>query len=412
MPRYSAERVVYGGAFGVVYKAINIKTRGVVAIKKVTAGCYNRELRISKLLKHPNIVAFLDYFYSKSQNESLLQQRRGVYYNIVMEYVPSTLYVTIRNQWRTGQSIPFSLIKIYSYQICRALSYCHRKNVCYRALKPQNILLHPDTHIIKLCDFRTARKVKEIEPNSAYNNVSNIRNIKYPAPELLFEQKKTQYITTIDLWSLGCVIAELFLLKPLFQGEKSVDNGSFRCSNIARHHDQLVEIMKILGTPTSQDIMAMNKDYIQTQLILPVVKSLPWKIVFCGVSYENNSVPLAAIDLISKLLIFSPHLRLDAFEALSHPYFDELRALNYKLPSTGNKPHGLFDFTDDEIKYAKKECIAHKIVPMYLYDKFGVISYDKAVILTDGYIRIFWKNKIYPIDIISILMCCFGYGDS
>merc|ERR1711933_625045 len=111
----------------------------------------------------------------------------------------------------------------------------------------------------------------------------------YRAPELIFES--SYYKTSIDLWSLGCVIGELFLGTPLFQGDKSVD--------------QLVEIIKVLGTPTKS----------------PVVKALPWKVVFSGVTYENKPVPQDGIDLICKFLIFTPHARSNGFDALAHPYF-------------------------------------------------------------------------------------------
>lgn len=299
MPRYSAERVIGSGSFGVVYKAIQIQTRQTVAIKKVREDrrYKNRELQIMKVVKHPNIVDLVDCFYSKIQ--------RDIYLNLVMEYIPETLYVTIRNHAKAGQCIPYDLTKIYSYQICRALAYCHARNICHRDIKPQNLLLDPESHIVKLCDFGSAKRLKESEPNVSY-----ICSRYYRAPELIFES--AYYKTTIDLWSLGCVIGELFLGTPLFQGDKSVD--------------QLVEIIKVLGTPTKEEIMAMNSEYTQTKF--PVVKALPWKVVFSGVSHDGQEVPAEGIDLISQFLIFTPHTRLKGFDALAHPYFDSLREEN------------------------------------------------------------------------------------
>merc|ERR1712032_1568697 len=81
--------------------------------------------------------------------------------------------------------------------------------------------------------------------------------------------------------------------------------------------------IKVLGTPSKEEIMSMNREYTQTKF--PVVKALPWKVVFSGVTYENKPVPLDGIDLISKFLIFTPNHRSDGFTALAHPYFDELR---------------------------------------------------------------------------------------
>jgi len=344
MPRYSAERVIGSGSFGVVYKAIQLTSQQTVAIKKVREDrrYKNRELQIMKVVKHPNIVTLLDCFYSKIQ--------RDIYLNLVMEYIPETLYVTIRNHAKAGQCIPFALTKLYAFQICRALSYCHQRAICHRDIKPQNLLLDPDSHTVKLCDFGSAKRLKENEPNVSY-----ICSRYYRAPELIFES--SYYSTSIDLWSLGCVIGELFLGTPLFQGDKSVD--------------QLVEIIKVLGTPTKDEIMAMNREYTQTKF--PVVKALPWKVVFSGVTYESNPVPPDGIDLISKFLIFTPHQRSDGFTALSHRYFDELRQKNYTLPS-GKPLPPLFNLTDDEVKYAKQKGVLHKVLPQRLWSKYGVHS--------------------------------------
>eukprot|EP01083_Nonionella_stella_P192094 710397_1 len=96
--------------------------------------------------------------------------------------------------------------------------------------------------------------------------------------------------------------------------------------------------------------MVMNREHTQTKF--PVVKAVPWKVVFSGVNYENKPVPSDGVDLISKFLIFTPHSRSNGFDALAHPYFDELRQPHHTLPS-GKKLPPLFNFTDDEVKYAK-----------------------------------------------------------
>jgi serine/threonine protein kinase len=341
-PRYSAERVIGSGSFGVVYKAFAIQSKDIVAIKKVREDrrYKNRELQIMKVVKHPNIVVLKDCFYSKINKD--------IYLNLVMEYIPETLYVTIRNHAKAGQTIPYLLTKLYTYQICRALTYCHSRGICHRDIKPQNLLLDPDTHTVKLCDFGSAKKLKDKEPNVSY-----ICSRYCHAPELIFESAYCK--TTIDLWSFGCVIGEMFLGTPLFQGEKTVD--------------QLVEIIKVLGTPNKKEIMAMNPHYTKTKF--PEVKPLPWKIVFSGVTYEGQQVPNDAIDLMSKFLVFTPHERLDGFEALGHNYFDELKDENCKLPHGGKLPP-LYNFTDDEIKLAQKKGFFHKIIPKYLYKDYGI----------------------------------------
>jgi len=258
-----------------------------------------------------------------------------------MEYIPESLHFTIQQHSKAGQTIPFLLAKLYCYQICRAISYCHQRQICHRDIKPQNLLVDPDSHTVKLCDFGSAKKLNGNEPNVSY-----ISSRYYRAPELIFESQF--YKTSIDLWSLGCVVAELFLGAPLFQGEQSVD--------------QLVEIIKVLGTPTSDDLKAMNPDYQHTKF--PVVKPLPWRVVFATVSYENQPISNHAIDLISKFLLFSPKNRINSFEALAHPFFDELRNEETSLPN-GNKLPPLFNFTEDELQYAESKNIKHKIVPQW-----------------------------------------------
>jgi len=289
-----------------------------------------------KLVKHPNVVTLVDCFYSKINTD--------IYLNLVMEFIPETLYFTIRQHGKAGQTIPFLLTKLYCYQLCRAISYCHQRKICHRDIKPQNLLVDPLSHTVKLCDFGSAKKLNPGEPNVSY-----ICSRYYRAPELIFESQF--YETTIDLWSLGCVFSELFLGTPLFQGEKSVD--------------QLVEIIKVLGTPTQEDIKAMNPDYQQTKF--PVVKPLPWRVVFATVSYENQPVPNEALDLLSKFLIFSPKRRLDSFEALVHPYFDELRNSETRLLD-GSKLPPLFNFTEDELQYAESKNIKNKIIPEWYVD--------------------------------------------
>ena len=293
-PRYIAERLLPGFS---VYKAKSIETGRIVGIKKIREDprYKNREYGIIKQLskyKHSNLVMLLDAFYSKIQKD--------IYMNLVMEYMPQSLYVTIREHAKYNKVIPNTLIKLYFYQICKGLSFMHQLDICHRDLKPQNILLDPERNIIKICDFGSAKKLNPFHEPS----VSYIQSRYYRAPELIFESSR--YDVSIDLWSLGCIFGELYLLTPMFQGDKSVD--------------QLVEIIKVLGTPTKDEIQAMNQEYAQTQF--PVVKALPWKIVFSGC---KENVPSDAIDLLSQFLVFDPKKRMGAFDALSNVYFNELR---------------------------------------------------------------------------------------
>jgi serine/threonine protein kinase len=140
------------------------------------------------------------------------------------------------------------------------------------------------------------------------------------------------------MWSVGCVLAELLLGQPLFPGESGVD--------------QLVEIIKILGTPTREEIKCMNPNY--TEFKFPQIKAHPWHKIF------HKRIPSEAVDLVSRLLQYSPNLRCTALEACAHPFFDALREPNACLPN-GQPLPPLFNFTPKELAAASPELRQHLI---------------------------------------------------
>lgn len=170
-------------------------------------------------------------------------------------------------------TILFSL-QLYMYQLFRSLAYIHSLGICHRDIKPQNLLLDPDSGVLKLCDFGSAKHLMKGEPNVSY-----ICSRYYRAPELIFGA--IDYTTKIDVWSAGCVLAELLLGQPIFPGDSGVD--------------QLVEIIKVLGTPTREQIREMNPNY--TEFKFPQIKSHPWQQVphnYCcwrGVRIWNDFPP-------------------------------------------------------------------------------------------------------------------------
>ena len=315
--------MIGNGSFGVVYQARVSETGEVVAIKKVYQDkrYKNRELQIMKELYHPNVITMKHAFYTSGDKTD------EVYLNVVMDYIPETVYRVMRHYVKMKQSVPILLVKLYAYQMFRALAYVHSLGICHRDIKPQNLLVDPATHILKLCDFGSAKKLIKGEPNVSY-----ICSRYYRAPELIFGC--TDYTCIIDVWSVGCVVAELLLGQPLFPGESGVD--------------QLVEIIKVLGTPTKEQIMAMNPNY--TEFKFPQIKAHPWKKVF------RSRTPADAIDFISKILVYDPNERLKPMECLLHPFFDELREEGCKLPN-GNPLPDLFNFTKEEKSTTTPEVI-------------------------------------------------------
>ncbi|XP_072955949.1 shaggy-related protein kinase epsilon-like [Typha angustifolia] len=325
---YMAERIVGTGSFGVVFQAKCMETGETVAIKKVLQDkrYKNRELQTMHLLNHPNVVQLKHHFFSTTEKDE-------VYLNLVLEYVSETVYRIGKYYNRMNQHVPLIHVQLYIYQICRALAYIHRViGICHRDIKPQNMLVNPHTHQLKLCDFGSAKKLVPGEPNISY-----ICSRYYRAPELIFGA--TEYTTAIDVWSVGCVFAELLIGQPLFPGESGVD--------------QLVEIIKILGTPTREEIKCMNPNY--TEFKFPQIKARPWHKIF------NKRLPPEAIDLVSRLLQYSPNLRCTALEACAHPFFDVLKDPNTRLPN-GRPLPPLFNFTSQELEGASPELV-QRLIP-------------------------------------------------
>ncbi|CAD5196885.1 unnamed protein product [Musa acuminata subsp. malaccensis] len=325
---YMAERAVGHGSFGVVFQAKCLETGESVAIKKVLQDkrYKNRELQTMRLLDHPNVIYLKHCFFSTTEKDEL-------YLNLVLEYVPETVHRVIKHYNKMNQRMPLIYVKLYMYQICRALAYIHGCiGVCHRDIKPQNLLVNPHTHQLKICDFGSAKVLVKGEPNISY-----ICSRYYRAPELIFGA--IEYTTAIDIWSAGCVLAELLLGQPLFPGESGVD--------------QLVEIIKVLGTPTREEIKCMNPNY--TEFKFPQIKGHPWHKIF------HKRMPPEAVDLVSRLLQYSPNLRCTALEALIHPFFDELRDPTTRLPNGRFLPP-LFNFKPYELKGVPSEIVV-KLIP-------------------------------------------------
>nr|GAT61273.1 predicted protein [Mycena chlorophos] len=315
---YTNYKVIGNGSFGVVYQAKLVPTGDEIAIKKVLQDkrFKNRELQIMRLVSHPNVVDLEAFFYINGEKPA---QKDEVYLNLVLEYVPETVYRASRHYAKLKQPMPMLQIKLYMYQLLRSLAYIHSLGICHRDIKPQNLLLNPSTGVLKLCDFGSAKILVAGEPNVSY-----ICSRYYRAPELIFGA--TNYTTNIDIWSTGCVMAELMMGQPLFPGESGID--------------QLVEIIKILGTPSREQIKTMNPNYMEHKF--PQIRPHPFSKVF-----RPRTAP-EAIDLVSKLLEYTPSARLSAVEAMVHPFFDELRTEGARMPNGKSFPP-LFDFTREEL---------------------------------------------------------------
>lgn len=195
-----------------------------------------------------------------------------------------------------------SLVKSYMYQILEAIAYCHKHRILHRDLKPQNLLVDQFGHI-KLADFGLARVFNF--PMRGYTH--EVVTLWYRAPEILLGTK--MYATGVDIWSLGCIFAEMMMLRPLFPGDSEID--------------QLYRIFKFLGTPTENT--------------WPGVTNLPdYKSIFP--KWNPQAVPgdikqHRAEELFKSLTIFDPTKRISATKALQDPYFNDVQITpNIRLP--------------------------------------------------------------------------------
>ena len=289
--RYRMEKVVGNGAFGIVWRAREEGGNGQpVAIKKVILDrrYHNRELEMMKGMDHECVIRLLNHF------EKPGRKKDETYLHLVMEYCPDTIRSLALQYHKQRTRFPVDHIRVYMYQCLKALEYVHTKRICHRDLKPDNLLTDPSRLKLKLIDFGCAKVLTKGQPNVSY-----ICSRYYRAPELLFGA--TEYTCAVDLWSVGTILAELLLGHLPFQGQDSTQQ-------------HLVEIMKLLGTPTERELRSMRATC--TTADLPKLKTYPWERVFpAGTSSR-------AVDLAHKLLCYDPNQRLTATAALQHPFFE------------------------------------------------------------------------------------------
>eukprot|EP00042_Codosiga_hollandica_P017787 m.50057 g.50057 ORF g.50057 m.50057 type:complete len:413 (+) comp48052_c0_seq1:219-1457(+) len=320
--QYATLGVIGEGAFGVVTKlqVLTPAYKGqLLALKRVLQDprYKNRELDILLDISHVNIAELRWYFYTEVDKQT--------YLNIMMDYLPENLHDYIQSRARQRQRIPLAVAKLFTYQLLRGLGYLHSKDICHRDMKPQNILVDSATGTIKICDFGSAKILVAGQVNVAY-----ICSRHYRAPELVFGAPL--YTTAIDVWSAGCVLAELFLATPVFPGTNSVN--------------QLVVIVKILGNPTAAEILAMNPKQKGVKLSEVIPKTLPRLFDFLPADESAELVPI-----LKRLLRYTPTERPNACAALLEEFFQSLKINRHILGAAVANPP-LFNFTPQGLLFA------------------------------------------------------------
>lgn len=324
--RYQIQEVVGKGSYGVVGSAVDTHTGEKVAIKKINdvfdhvsdATRILREIKLLRLLKHPDIVEIKHIMLPPSRREF-----RDIY--VVFELMESDLHHVIRaNDDLTPEHHQFFL-----YQLLRSLKYMHSANVFHRDIKPKNILANSDCKL-KICDFGLAR-VSFNDAPSAIFWTDYVATRWYRAPELC-GSFFSKYTPAIDIWSIGCIFAEMLTGKPLFPGK-----------NVVHQLDLMTDL---LGTSPPETIARIRNEKAKRYLnSMRKKQPVPFSQKF------PNADPLA-LRLLERLLSFDPKDRPSAAEALADPYFQGLANVE-REPST--QPISKLEFEFDRRKLAKDD---------------------------------------------------------
>eukprot|EP00475_Leptophrys_vorax_P043781 TRINITY_DN8529_c0_g1_i1.p1 TRINITY_DN8529_c0_g1~~TRINITY_DN8529_c0_g1_i1.p1 ORF type:complete len:505 (-),score=108.83 TRINITY_DN8529_c0_g1_i1:62-1576(-) len=321
--RYTLEKRLGEGSYGVVCSALDSKRNGQkVAIKKVIDVFFEHSrakkvLREVKLLtflgKHPCIMKTLDILnpLSKSDFESIY---------IITEYVKTDLSKIIRKEREiieeaknSGLKSPIlgrDQISWITFQMLCVLKYLKSAKVIHRDIKPDNVLINPDCSI-RLCDFGLARGVKHSDDTDFTEEqlTAYVVTRWYRAPEVLCSAGRYSY--SIDLWALGCMLAEMFSKTPLFPGKESFE--------------QLKVIFSTIGCPQDDELRLITyppaAKYIK-QHIISKIKPIASQAE--ALRAKIPDIDPDALDLLCKIFVFDPKKRISVEDALQHPFFEQV----------------------------------------------------------------------------------------
>lgn len=348
--KYQLIKVVGAGTYGEVIAASDTETGTTVAIKKITNAFADlpdtkrilRELCLLRQLKHPNLIRLYD----------VVRPERLCYLEDI--YLVTDLMETdMHRVVHSSQTLTDEHVAYFMRQILRALSYLHSANILHRDLKPSNILVTSNCDL-KICDLGLARYVDYGQAKKKTNSEDEDDDTEafvelteyvvtrwYRAPEILLDG--CRYDKPSDLWSAGCILAELLGRKPIFPGTSTTN--------------QLQKIFNVLGTPDIVYIAKIHKEAAQRWVHRQRRRE---RIPFSELYPSANAL---ALDLLEKLLVYDPTKRLTAAEALRHPYLREaLRSVSMDDEVTGYNGQeeledtfqGTIDDTHERVKEEKE----------------------------------------------------------
>jgi len=290
--KYDLHQKLGKGAYGIVWKATDRKSKEVVAVKKIFDAFQNstdaqRTFRevvfLQQMADHDNIVKLCGAFKADNDNDLYL----------VFEFMETDLHAVIR------ANILQDLHKKYiMYQCFKALRFMHSADLVHRDLKPANLLLNSEC-LCKIADFGLARSLEQQTDNVLTDYVATRW---YRAPEILLGS--TTYGKAVDMWSMGCIFGEMLSGKPLFTGSSTLN--------------QLELVCEVMGFPKADEVEAMDSQFAKTMLdsLQPPARVLGWKERIRGADDVS-------LDLLGKLMRYHPATRETAEQGLEHKYCEQ-----------------------------------------------------------------------------------------
>ncbi|KAM4041560.1 serine/threonine-protein kinase ICK isoform 2-T3 [Anomaloglossus baeobatrachus] len=284
MNRYTSIKQLGDGTYGSVLLARTTESGELVAIKKMKRKFYSwdecmnlRELKSLRKLNHANVIKL----------KEVVRENDHLYF--VFEYMKENLYQLMKDR---NKLFPESTIRNIMYQILQGLSFIHKYGFFHRDLKPENLLcMGPE--LVKIADFGLARETRSRPPYTDY-----VSTRWYRAPEVLL--RSTSYSSPIDIWAVGCIMAEIYTLRPLFPGSSEIDT--------------IFKICQVLGTPKKND---WPEGY-------QLASAMNFRWPHCVPNNLKTLIPNASSDgiqIMRDMLQWDAKKRPTASKALRHPYF-------------------------------------------------------------------------------------------
>ena len=326
--RFILQKKIGQGAYGVVFKSIDRKTKETVALKKLFGAfrddtdsqrTFREVMLLQELNGHDNIIRLLNVI--KAENDIDLY--------LIFDYMEADLFAVIRSNILQDIHKKFII-----YQTLKALKFIHSADIIHRDLKPSNIFLNSDCHV-KLGDFGLARTLNSGKQGLNGVITDYVATRWYRAPEMLLGS--INYGKPIDMWSVGCILFELLVGRPLLPGKST--------------KEMIVFMFEVTGVPDRKEYDEVKEEceiQIEYDNLLSerIRRRKTIKQLVSG--YCNDPV---AIDLLGKLLLFNPKKRLTAEEALEHPYVADFHNVEEEIVCD----HKIRIPLDDNVKYGQED---------------------------------------------------------